>query len=66
MKIFIGAGFTALLAIGAIVCPEHVRQQARDAATIPPAVHAEISRQLDLFVSVMEGERPAIEPASSR
>lgn len=62
MKILIGAGFAALLLTGAILCPEHVRQQARDAATIPPEVHAEISRQLELFVSAMEGNRPDIEP----
>lgn len=63
MKIFIGAGFAALLVAGALACPAHLRQQARDAATIPPEVHAELARQLDLFVSVMEGERPEIEPA---
>lgn len=66
MKILIGAGLTALLAAGAVVCPDHVRQQARDAATIPPQVQAEISRQLELFVNVMEGDQPDIGPAHSR
>lgn len=66
MKVFIGAGLAALLATGAVVCPDHLRQQARDAAAIPPEVHAEISRQLDLFVSVMEGDRPSIEPSLSQ
>lgn len=66
MKILIGAGFSALLVAGAVACPAHVRQQARDAATIPPEVHAELSRQLELFVSVMEGERPDIEPEPAR
>lgn len=66
MKILIGAALTALLTAGAMVCPDHVRQRARDAATIPPEVHAEISRQLELFVSVMEGDRPAIDPEPAR
>ncbi len=66
MKVLIGAGLSALLATGAIVSPEHVRQQAREAMTIPPGVQAEVSRQLDVFVSFMEGDRPAIEPAPAR
>jgi len=60
MKIFIGAGSAALLLAGVLLCPDHLRQQARDVAEISPEAQANISRQLDLFVSVMKGETPIL------
>lgn len=62
MKLLIGISAAGLLAIGAITCPEAVRDQAREATTLSPAIHAEVSRQIEMFVAVMEGERPDIQP----
>jgi hypothetical protein len=66
MKLLIGIGAAGLLAIGATTCPETVRDQAREAVTLSPAMHAEISRQIDMFMGVMEGERPDIHPVDSQ
>ncbi len=66
MKIFIGTGLIALLAVGIVTCPAHVRQQARDAATISPELQAEMSRQLSAFTAVMEGEQPDIQNRDSQ
>jgi hypothetical protein len=66
MKIFIGTGVIALLVAAVMTCPAHLRQQARDVAAIPPEVQAELSRQLSVFTSVMEGEQPEIETLDSQ
>jgi len=64
MKVLIGAGTVVLLMVGFLTCPDHLRQQARDAAAIPPEIQAKISRELDLFVSAMEGETPDLDVTS--
>lgn len=68
MKLLAGAAIAAILIIGAVTCPQHVRAQAQEAVEIPPELKAEVARQIGLFVAVMEGDRPDIElePASSR
>ncbi|WP_420430093.1 hypothetical protein [Hyphobacterium sp.] len=68
MKLFAGAAIAAILIIGAATCPQHIRDQAQEAVEISPELKAEVVRQIDLFVAVMEGDRPDIElePASSR
>ncbi|GJL96959.1 MAG: hypothetical protein DHS20C06_07760 [Hyphobacterium sp.] len=66
MRIIIGTGLIALLVVGIIACPAQVQQQARDVATIPPEVQAEMSRQLSVFTAVMEGERPDLQPRDSQ
>jgi hypothetical protein len=63
MKLLIGIGAAALLAVGATTCPQAVRDQAREATTLSPAVHAEVSRQIEMFIASMEGNRPTIEPS---
>jgi hypothetical protein len=66
MKILIGTGLIALLAVGIMTCPAHVREQARDVAAIPPEVQEEMSRQLNAFTAVMEGEQPDLRSSDSQ
>jgi hypothetical protein len=68
MKLLAGAAIAAVMIVGAAACPQHIRAQAQEAVEIPPEVRAEVARQIDLFVAVMEGDRPEIDlpPESSR
>ncbi|WP_421784441.1 hypothetical protein [Hyphobacterium sp.] len=61
MKLLAGVSVAALMILIAALCPQHIRAQAQEAVEIPPELKAEVARQIDLFVAVMEGDRPEID-----
>lgn len=56
----IALGAITVMATGIIACPQSLREEVSDRASLPPHVYEEAERQLTLFVSWArdEGSRP--------